>query len=523
MKQTITLFFSMLLLAFTFSLKAQTLPCDNTCNPNAKLELEECGSGSNDVCENAELVSCGNIVCGNTYNGGVLSTFDTDWYKFTISQQQTLTFSLNGATSFFFSLIDNCTDQNIIDLMANQPCTESEIIVALQPGTYYINVFPNITGPGTWNCFNAEYYSFKITCEIEDPVCDLEVLTDFADPTCTGTGDDGFISLLIVNGQPLYDVLWDNGSTDQDLTFLTAGTYCYTVTDGLACTASGCVTLNAPSCGAPQNLSAALLSGTKATISWDVVPCAQKYRLQVRPLGTSTWNNYFINGFTNSKLLTGLSTGTTYQYRVRSVCSGDGSVLSPFSPIQTFSTSGCTAPFNPIANILSSSEVEILWGTVTGATKYRIRYRESGATVWTTSTVLHPQSSTVISGLTAATTYEFQMITVCGAANNLSSSTPNQTFTTNSLRNDVNIASNATVLLYPNPSSGLVNIVTTGIEGTGVIEVYDVIGKLIISEQVTLNHQTNVLNRNYSELIKGVYIVRLSANNKTYNIKFVKE
>lgn len=499
------------------------LPCDNSCSANATLEQEVCGLGTNDDCNNAELIKCGDIICGTTYNGGVFSTFDTDWYKFILLQEQQVNLTINSSKSFFISIIDNCTDQNIIDVTTNQPCVEGIITVTLQPGTYYINVFPNITSPETWNCINSVSYSFKLSCAIENPTCNLEVLTDVTNPSCTGLGDDGAISLLIVNGQPLYDVQWNNGATDQDLFGLTPGTYCYTVTDGLGCTATDCVTLTAASCSAPNGLSANVLSSTKAIISWNISPCALKYRVQIRPLGTTQWTTYFVNGNQTAKQINNLASGTTYQYRVRAVCSADGSVISPFSAIQTFNTGGCPPPLNPEVNILSATEAEVFWTTVSGATKYRIRYRPVGSGTWQLTTVNHPQSSAILSNLSPATTYEFQILSLCGSPSVLSSPTALQQFTTNAFRSDLSATAQG-VSLFPNPTTGAVTIALSGYKGLATIEVFDILGKQISYEQVALNYGgASILNRDYSQLTPGMYIVRISANGTGHNIKLVKD
>jgi hypothetical protein len=351
----------------------------------------------------------------------------------------------------------------------------------------------------------------------------MEVIADPTNPTCSGQGNDGSISLFIINGQPLYDVVWDNGSSDLDLFDLTAGTYCYTVTDGLGCSVSDCVILSNNTCSAPENVIASSISNTKATISWAANSCALKYRLQIRPLGSGAWTTYFINGGTLSKQLTNLLPGTTYQYRVRSVCSPDGSNLSAFSPTQTFTTTGCEAPGSPAVNILSADQVEVLWNTVAGVSKYRIRYRPVGTSTWLLKIVPHPQNSAILSNLTAATTYEYQLFSVCTDGSNLSQPTTLSTFTTNEFRTEEN-AVGMQAQLYPNPTTGLLTIQvqnTTTVQTT--LEVYDVLGKQIQAEQITLNRGVNTFVRNYSSLSKGVYFIRISNSNNTTNIKFVKE
>ena len=52
---------------------------------------------------------------------------------------------------------------------------------------------------------------------------------------------DGSIQLTIGGGQMPYTVLWENGSTNTTISGLLPGNYCYTVSDAIGCTSTGCV------------------------------------------------------------------------------------------------------------------------------------------------------------------------------------------------------------------------------------------------------------------------------------------
>src|SRR6185436_5450504 len=60
---------------------------------------------------------------------------------------------------------------------------------------------------------------------------------------CFGT-NDGIVDLTPSGGNSPYTYLWSNGSTTQDISGLTAGTYTVTITDSKGCiaTKSGTVT-----------------------------------------------------------------------------------------------------------------------------------------------------------------------------------------------------------------------------------------------------------------------------------------
>lgn len=63
--------------------------------------------------------------------------------------------------------------------------------------------------------------------------------------SCQGN-DDGAISARFSGGTGMYTYRWSNGSTRADLSGLSAGRYCVTVTDGVGCTRSRCETLTVP-------------------------------------------------------------------------------------------------------------------------------------------------------------------------------------------------------------------------------------------------------------------------------------
>lgn len=89
-------------------------------------------------------------------------------------------------------------------------------------------------------------------------------------------------------------------------------------------------------CMKPTGLNATNISANKATISWSGVACAPKYKLQYRKQNTLVWTSVVIGG--TSKLLSGLSPNTTYNYRVQTLCTPNGSTQSGFTPIKNFTT-----------------------------------------------------------------------------------------------------------------------------------------------------------------------------------------
>lgn len=90
---------------------------------------------------------------------------------------------------------------------------------------------------------------------------------------------------------------------------------------------------------APSGLNPSAVTTTSFSLNWDEVAGAVAYDVQLRTAGTSTWGSY--NAASNSINITGNAPATTYEYRVRTNCSGG---ISSYSSIATVTTEEETAP-----------------------------------------------------------------------------------------------------------------------------------------------------------------------------------
>ncbi len=76
---------------------------------------------------------------------------------------------------------------------------------------------------------------------------------------------------------------------------------------------------------------------------------------------------------------------------------------------------------------------------------------------------------------------------------------------------------NNNVELYPNPTSGIVNIaITQG--GTYTIELVNMLGQTVHAEEVSVSGNEN-LSRNFSNLTKGIYLVNVKGDNYSSTTK----
>ena len=122
-----------------------------------------------------------------------------------------------GTPGYTYSWDNGSTDEDQTDLTA---------------GTYCVTV-TDANGCTIEDCY-----------EVEEPPA-LTLSGDIMDVLCNG-GSDGSIDITVGGGTPGYTYSWDNGSTDEDQTGLTAGTYCVTVTDANGCTIEDCYDVEEP-------------------------------------------------------------------------------------------------------------------------------------------------------------------------------------------------------------------------------------------------------------------------------------
>lgn len=173
------------------------------------------------------------------------------------------------------------------------------------------------------------------------------------------------------------------------------------------------------SCSIPIGLS----SRTTATAA--VVSCylpgsiepGSTYDVQYRPQGSADWRTIGDQS-SGTFSLTGLTTNVTYEWRVRHGCAAGAK--SDFSPVATF-TPRCNAPQDGAVYVsyITSSSVRFFWYIENEAgTMYEIRYKPVGSPTWTTVSSLTGTTnngSYDLTGLSNATTYEWQVRTTCSA------------------------------------------------------------------------------------------------------------
>lgn len=252
------------------------------------------------------------------------------------------------------------------------------------------------------------------------------------------------------------------------------------------------------SCETPSSLVVSSITNTSAVAQWSSATGVFQYDVRYRVKGTTLWKQVL----SSSPLVTlsGLSTGMPYQIRVRTICTADNSLVSAYSAIEEFTTTGesaCEVPFNLNTTFVDESSADVTWSATTGAIGYEILYRRIGELIW--SALASSNGTLKINGLSSGTKYEWKVRAQCAVDKSLMSqystvasfTTTIQTNTNSSGRNGLDQTSalppdkestEMNLDIYPNPFSEQVNIhVTPSHTDVYELAVYNMIGQKVVN------------------------------------------
>ena len=230
--------------------------------------------------------------------------------------------------------------------------------------------------------------------------------------------------------------------TSQSVTGLSAGTtYYYRVRAvNSAGTASGnsstITTVTVPA--APGATEATAATTTSFTANWGAVTGATGYRLDV---STSNTFSSYVSGYNNltvtatNRSVTGLTSGTTYYYRVRAVTSGGTSANSGTITTVTIPPT----PTAPTQSTKTSNGFTATWSSTAGATSYRLDVSlQSNFSTFVSgyNNLTVSSTSQAVTGLSPNTLYYFRIRAVNGSGTSASST--NGSVTTEILNYDQN-------------------------------------------------------------------------------------
>jgi hypothetical protein len=357
---------------------------------------------------------------------------------------------------------------------------------------------------------------------------------------------------------------WSTGTATTNLynaTGLTAGTN-YEWQVQTVCTAGGTSSYTASTtftttgtapCNAPTGLATSAITSTTATFSWTAATGASSYNVQYRVVGVSTWTTGSTT--TTSFNVTGLTAATNYEWQVQTVCASGSSA---FTASATF-TSGaaCSDVYEPnesrtaaktiatntdITGMISSTTDNDYFKFTTTSPNtniqitltnlpadYDVRLYNSSGTQLAISQNTGTTSELIKRNTTTAATYYVRVYGYSGAYSTTScyklrvsvASTAFAPVLASPEQQAKEIVDNTDVKLYPNPAKDNVTVeFISKVESKVRMNVYNLAGQRIISNETTSAEGLNVQSINTNTLSNGVYVFEIENNGSVIRQKF---
>ena len=314
-------------------------------------------------------------------------------------------------------------------------------------------------------------------------------------------------------------------------------------------TSIGC---NAPSggttCNVPASLTSSAVGSSTATVSWAAAIGATSYSLQYKTSTATTWTT--VSSSTSSASLTGLTASTTYNFQVASVCASGTSAYSTAGSFTTTAVVSCTDVYEPnesrtgaktiplssnvSARISTSTDKDYLkFVNTTAARNVRVsitnlpadldlKLYRSSTLVGTSQNGGTTSESLIYNNTLAATTYTAYVYGYNGAFNATSCYTIRAEISGTSFvrqsAEELEIMneelSNEPLQVYPNPTSGVLNIRLQP-EGdiNQTIEVYNQLGQKVDSYELSFSKEMPAVVLQLNDLTDGIYFVRVYDGN----------
>ncbi|SFD77207.1 Ig-like domain-containing protein [Bacillus sp. UNCCL81] len=309
------------------------------------------------------------ITSNVSYSSTAYSIDDRDMYQLTSNKDGIVLLSLDKTIgSYWVELLDQ--NKNRIDSEYTDYSGENlNLEYNLQKGTYYVAIQPNDFSGITSG-------SYRIKATFNDKTPSIDALYDL-DNTVKGSAVSGTKVIAVVGSTKLAETTAKDGKYSMTIPVQKAGTVIgvYAI-DGIGnkSTTKTTTVVNA-------TIKAGSSSYNSIKVSWNQMPLASGYEVYRSTSSTGSYTKVatVTSGSTMSAINTGVTTGSTYYYKVRPYnVVNNAKVYKSYSRV----ASGKAIPATPsglTSKKVSSSSMTLSWKKVDGASGYKV-YRSTSAT-----------------------------------------------------------------------------------------------------------------------------------------------
>jgi Metallo-peptidase family M12B Reprolysin-like/Secretion system C-terminal sorting domain/Bacterial pre-peptidase C-terminal domain/Fibronectin type III domain len=169
-------------------------------------------------------------------------------------------------------------------------------------------------------------------------------------------------------------------------------------------------------CGTPDFLSSTAITTSSATVLWATVAGANSYDVDYKLNSSATWINAATGATSTSLNLSGLASGSLYDWRVRANCTSGSSSYAQ-SQFTTIPLVSCNAPTGLTSSGITTSAATVSWTAASGAVSYAVDYKTNASATWISAATATTATSVSLSGLAASTLYDWRVRTNCTGGN----------------------------------------------------------------------------------------------------------
>jgi hypothetical protein len=170
----------------------------------------------------------------------------------------------------------------------------------------------------------------------------------------------------------------------------------------------------APTCGTVAGLTSSAITTTSATLSWSALGGALNYDVDYKLTSSGTWTNAATATATTSINLSGLASGSLYDWRVRANCTGS---TGAYSQAQfTTTAASCGTVTGLTSSNITTTGATVGWSALSGALNYDVDYKLASSGTWTNAATATAATSINLSGLTSGSLYDWRVRANCSGA-----------------------------------------------------------------------------------------------------------